>query len=296
MDIRKVAPTFLSGRQFTLQEIQEIQETVREFPYLSRTELVETICEHLSWVSAKGENKVESCSKALEKLEHLGLLKLPAKRLLRLRRQRIQFGVRTQPQAEMSGPIADLEPIMVQPVRGKEAIDWWNEYVERYHPLGYKRPFGAHQRYFIVSGSGMQLGCMLFSASAWALAQRDAWIGWSQRDREQRLNWVVNQTRFLIFPWIRVKNLASKALSLAAQRIGQDWQQRYGYPPVLLETFVDAGRYAGVCYQAANWIRLGETTGRGRMDCHARYLSTPKVIYVYPLVANFRAFLRGEAR
>jgi len=137
---------------------------------------------------------------------------------------------------------------------------------------------------------------MLFASSAWALAERDTWIGWSERDRARRLNWVLNQTRFLVFPWVQVKNLASKALSLATLRIGRDWQERYGYQPVLLETFVDAERYIGTCYKAANWIRLGLTRGRGRMDRHTRYLSTPKVIYVYPLVAEFRAFLCGQTR
>jgi len=138
------------------------------------------------------------------------------------------------------------------------------------------------------------LGCLLFASSAWALAERDRWIGWTERDRAQRLNWVVANTRFLLFPWVKVRNLASTVLSLVTRRIRSDWQERYGYAPVLLETFVEAERYRGTCYQAANWIRLGETAGRGRMDRHTRHLSTPKWIYVYPLVEDFRAFLRGE--
>ena len=125
------------------------------------------------------------------------------------------------------------------------------------------------------------------------MGEREQWIGWSEQDRAQQLNWVVANTRFLIFPWVRVRNLASTALSLAARRIGEDWQERYGYAPVLLETFVDAERYRGTCYQAANWIRLGMTTGRGRMDRHKEYLSSPKIIYVYPLVRDFRSRLCG---
>ena len=128
------------------------------------------------------------------------------------------------------------------------------------------------------------------------MAQRDQWIGWSESDRAQRLNWVVANTRFLIFPWVRVRNLASTALSLAARRIGQDWQERYGYAPVLLETFVDGERYRGTCYQAANWIRLGTTAGRGRMDRYKEYLSSPKIIYVCPLAHDFRSRLRGESQ
>jgi hypothetical protein len=140
-----------------------------------------------------------------------------------------------------------------------------------------------------------RLGCLLFSASAWALAARDEWIGWSKVDRSLRLNLIVNNTRFLIFPWVRVKNLASKALSLAAKRIRCDWQARYGYSPVLLETFVDMEKYHGTCYKAANWVLLGQTAGRGRMDRYTKHLSTPKLIYMYPLQRDFRAILCKEA-
>ena len=126
------------------------------------------------------------------------------------------------------------------------------------------------------------------------MTARDQWIGWTAQARAQRLTGVVANTRFLLFPWVRVKNLASTALALAAQRLRPDWQARYGYAPVLLETFVDAAHFRGTCYQAANWIRLGETVGRGRMDRRHRTPSTPKQIYVYPLVPDCRAVLRGE--
>jgi hypothetical protein len=170
--------------------------------------------------------------------------------------------------------------------------------VGRYHYLGYQRPFGAHQRYFIVSrkAEALRLGCLLFAASAWAVAARDGWIGWSARARAERLNWVINNSRFLIFPWVRIANLASRALGLVTRRVGQDWQRRYGYRPVLLETFVDPQRYRGTCYQAANWIGLGETAGRGRLDRHKRYLSTRKLVYVYPLRPDFRRVLKRRCR
>lgn len=286
--------TFLSGRYFTAQEIRDIQETI-ESCGLSMTELVETVCEHLEWVTPAGRNKKDSCAKALRKLEARGLLKLPARQTrAAVKEKEVEAGARTDPQQELRGTVRDFEPVAVTPVLGREALRLWNEYVERYHGLGYKRPFGAHQRYFIEDGTGRRLGCLMFAASAWALAERDEWIGWSARDRAQRLNFVVANTRFLIFPWARIRNLASAALSRVAARIGGDWQERYGYAPVLLETFVDAEHYRGTCYQAANWIRLGMTAGRGRMDRHTRYLSTPKIIYVYPLAPDFRRVLRGD--
>ena len=292
--IRNRAPKFLAGREFTAQEIRDIQETV-ETCGLPWTELVCTICENLDWVTPTGRYKEKSCVSALRRLEALGLIKLPARQPTRRPEAEIVPGRRTEPEEEIVGTVGDIAPLQLEPVWGKLAIRLWNEYVARYHPLGYRRPFGAHQRYFLVGRGECRLGCLLFAAAAWALAERDRWIGWNAQDRAQRLNWVVSNTRFLLFPWVRIKNLASKALSLATQRIRADWQQRYGYAPVLLETFVEQGRYRGTCYQAANWIRLGVTRGEGRMGRHSQYPSVPREIYVYPLVADFRSFLQGKS-
>jgi len=292
--IRNRPPKFLAGREFTAQEIRDIQETV-ETCGLPWTELVCTICEHLDWVTLTGRYKEKSCVSALRRLEALGLIKLPARQPAKRPEVEIVPGRGTEPEEEIVGTVGDVAPLQLEPVLGKPAIRLWNEYVARYHPLGYRRPFGAHQRYFLLGRGERRLGCLLFAAAAWALAERDRWIGWSAQDRAQRLNWVTANTRFLLFPWVRIKNLASKALSLAAQRIGSDWQQRYGYAPVLLETFVEQGRYRGTCYQAANWIRLGVTRGEGRMGRHSAYRSVPRAIYVYPLVADFRSFLQGRS-
>jgi hypothetical protein len=293
--LERVEPrVFISGRYFTAQEIEQIRETVRVFRALSWHELLQTICEHLDWVTPAGRYKVASCAKALEKLKREGLLRLPEKRVCRQRPQRVEIGRQTDPEESLGGNVGEVAPVTVEPVSEGASIRLWNEYLARYHRLGYRRPYGAHQRYFIMGGGGRRLGCLMFAASAWALAERDRWIGWSSRERALRLHLVVANTRFLLFPWVCVRNLASRALSLVARRIRQDWQGRYGYGPVLLETFVEAGRYRGTCYQAANWIRLGLTVGRGREDRHKQYLSTPKVIYVYPLVADFRLWLRSE--
>jgi hypothetical protein len=201
-------------------------------------------------------------------------------------------------QPAIFGGVWQYAPITLEAVRGQAEIRLWNSFIERYHILGYKRPFGAHQRYFIWSGTEpkQRLGCMLFSASAWALSERDNWIGWGKDDRSKRLHLVVNNTRFLIFPWVKVKNLASHSLSLAARQVPIDFQERYGYAPVLLETFVDMERYDGTCYRAANWLCLGQTTGRGRMDRYMEYLSSPKYIFVYPLVHDFRKHLCGGGK
>ena len=283
---------FLSGREFTAAEIQDIRETI-ESCGLSWTELVQTICEHLEWVTLAGQYKVTSCANALAIMEARGWVKLPAKKAVKRSKQKVVVGEESDPEPEMKGTVRDHAPIEVTPVRAKDQMKLWNAYVERYHPLGFKRPWGAHQRYFVQSREGRRMGCLMFAAAAWALAERDQWIGWSARDRAERLNWVVANTRFLLFPWVQVRNLASTALSLAAGRIGTDWQERYGYSPVLLETFVEPKFYPGTCYQAANWIRLGMTAGRGRCDRHTQYLSTPKILFVYPLRSDFRSYLCG---
>jgi hypothetical protein len=285
----------LCGRMFTTKELFEIKEIIRLFPKLSQNELAKTICETLGWLAPNGKYKLESCRELLKKLESRQWIQLPQKQHSRIPSKELNhYQVEIEADPEILGVVSDLAPITLQAVRSQSDIRLWNEYIDRYHVLGYKRPFGAHQRYFIWSGtlsSRRRLGCMLFSASAWALAERDAWIGWSQEDRSQRLHFIVNNTRFLIFPWIHVKNLASKALSLAAKQVCIDWQERYGFEPVLLETFVDVERYKGTCYKAANWKALGLTAGRGRMDRYTKHLSSPKQIYVYPLRSNFRAHL-----
>lgn len=289
----------LSGRAFGAGEVRQIQETVRLFTKLSRFELAQTLCEHLGWRTPKGQNKVDSCLKALRQLEALGLIEGPARRGYAVRpREPVRLSGRTDPAQPLVGSVADYEPIELEAVEQRGERQLWNDYVARYHYLGYQRPLGAHQRYFIVSRhrERLCLGCLLFGVSAWAVAVRDEWIGWSVRARAERLNWVVNNSRFLIFPWVRMANLASRALGLAVRRLGEDWQRRYGYRPVLLETFVDPERYRGTCYQAANWVRLGLTAGRGRLDRHTRYLSTPKIIYVYPLRADFRSVLTRRCR
>ena len=282
----------LNGRYFNLQELLEVQETVRMFPKLSRAELAKTICENLEWVTPVGQYKTHSCLQLLEKLESQGLIGLPAKGSYKSRpKKEIGFGPQTAPASLLEGNVADYEPLALEPVGMGSDFQLWNEYVHRYHTLGYRHPFGASQRYFIVSEAGLRLGCLLFAAAAWALEARDEWIGWSEVDRSLRLNLILNNTRFLIFPWVRIKNLASKALSLAAKRIRADWQKRYGYSPVLLETFVDPEIYRGTCYRAANWIYLGQSAGRGRTEMHNKRPFTRKDIYVYPLFKDFRSIL-----
>jgi hypothetical protein len=283
------------GRTIDPEELEAILETVAACRRLSRTELVLTICEHLEWRSASGSLKADACRKLLEKLEEQGLLELPGKRPTTLpeAKKQPEPTYRTEAAEPVEGSVEGIGAVRLTAANDKEEIGLWNEYVSRYHYLGYKQPIGCFQRYFIESERGV-LGCLLFAGAAKSLGERDRWIGWSGMERLRNLGYVVNNTRFLVFPWIKVKNLASHALGQAARRLGDDWQRRWGYRPVLLETFVDPELYDGTCYLAANWLYLGMTTGYGRVRRGKSYATTPKKIFVKPLAEDFRALLCSQ--
>lgn len=292
-----IKPIEVSGRKFSSKQIQQIQGTVATFKNLSRKELAQTVCEHFNWMSPIGRPKVESCLRALQRFEDLGLLSLPAIQVQQKSPQR-SYGVCVQDltHVPLKGSLFDVAPLELRLVTGKEQRQLWNGYVERYHYLGYKTPFGPHLKYFITSRKlqDQYLGCLLFAPAAWALKARDEWIGWGEKDRKKRLTLVVNNSRFLIFPWIEIDCLASRVLSMAASQVAADWYDSYGYRPVLLETFVDPTKYEGTCYKAANWQYIGNTTGRGRTGNAHDINTTIKKIFVYPLAPSFRATLRNE--
>jgi len=217
MDTTVSKPLTLSGRYFSKKEIITIQQTVKSFPALSMTELALTVCEHLGWKTAKGTDKINACFTALEKLETLGYISLPEKCKRKTRTtKKIKSSTQTDPQPTAEGTLEELGAVECQLVTDQNEGAHWNEYIDRYHYLKYKHPIACSLKYFIVAkknGKSTLLGCLLFSSAAWQLVDRDNWIGWNEKDRKQRLNLVINNTRFLIFPWVRVPNLASKALS-----------------------------------------------------------------------------------
>jgi len=279
------------GREIGVSEMEEIRETVRTFCRLSRTELAMTICEHLGWHSVTGSPKMDACMKLLEKLESQGLLSLPQKRAVSPKeRSPLYRTERTAPQTQIECGLREVGTVRLEVVRGREETKLWNEYVHRYHYLGYKQPFGCFARYFVESDHG-KLGCLLFSGAAKALRRRDRWIGWSESARLRNLGLVVNNARFVVFPWANVKNLASHVLGQVVRRIRDDWEKRWSYRPVLLETFVDPVRFEGTCYQAANWQYLGMTSGEGLVRKGKMYATSPKKIFVKPLADDFRTVL-----
>ena len=285
------------GQEVDAATLAEIKEIVQSCSGLSRTELANTVCELWDWKRPRGGLKTVECRQFLEHLESRDLIALPPGRIgrppgVKTRVKRTECG---EELSVFSARVGELSPLKVSRVSSKGEREQWYELVDRYHYLGYRVPFGAQLRYFIETRGGKRLGCLQFSSPAWKMAGRDQWIGWNKEQRGCNLQKIINNSRFLILPWVQVKNLASAILALACRVVPGDWEQQYGIRPVLMETLVDTSRYRGTCYQAANWIHLGSTSGRGRQDRgHERHGQSPKAIYVYPLTSRYReALLAG---
>lgn len=286
------------GRPISAQELSLIQGIVKDFGSLGRTEIANTVCELLQWVRPTGKLKAVECREFLETLEADGLLRLPPRRAQRR-------GERKPPAATvlgafgapLEGSLKQFQPLRLEPVSSAADQALWREWMQRYHYLGYRIPFGAHLRYFVqvLAPQPIRVGALQFSSPAWRMAAREEWIGWSDAARRRNLQLVVSNSRFLILPWVRIPNLASSALALAARRLPDDWQARYQIRPLLLETLVDPARFAGTCYRAAGWTCVGRTTGRGRQDRdHRRHDASPKTIFLSPLSADAHSRLCAE--
>jgi hypothetical protein len=285
----------IRGRDFAPEELLRIRAVVEGSPGEHRFAISKKVCESLDWRQPNGRLKDRSCRSVLSKLHDIGFLCLPPPRRPPVRRRPIVITERTAPRPSPSIRPCNIERgsfSMVTGLSDAKQEKLWNEYVERYHYLGYGVPLGPHIKYF-VNVKEVPIACLAFAGAAWRVEARDRWIGWSDEERRRSLHYVVNNVRFVIFPWIAVPNLASRLLSVAAGRLAEDWHSLYGYRPVLLETFVHAERYTGACYRAANWTLVGYTKGRGRMDRHFKANVPKKSMFVYPLVKDATSRLRA---
>jgi hypothetical protein len=283
------------GRTFPTRELELMRQTALEFSALGITEIARTVCELLEWKRPSGGLKNHECRQLLERLQAEGFLQLPDLRKLGGRGPRradvSEACCEPTPVACAAGQCEPLELILVE---GSAESRRWREQAERYHYLGCRVPFGAQLRYW-VRHRERELACLLWTSPAWRMQARDEWIGWNDEQRRCHLQSIVNNGRFLVLPWVRVKGLASKILALSARQMPRDWEIRYGCRPLLLETLVDAARFRGTCYRAANWIRVGQTSGRGRMDReHTGHGQAVKDIYLYPLVRDAQQRLCGD--
>ena len=247
MQRAKIAqPVTFSGRSFSIEELQLIQEISSDCGSLGRTEISRTICELLDWKRPSGGLKNHECRLLLERLEELGLLTLPAIRPTGRRGARmVQLTAQSEPEPEIEGTAGEFEPLRLEVVENGGESRLWRELIERYHYLHWRVPVGANLRYLVRSSRCQDrvLACLLWTSAAWKMAVRDRWIGWSDAQRRRNLQLIVNNARFLILPWVHIRGLASQILSRCARQLPADWEKRYGYRPLLLETLVDSGAW-----------------------------------------------------
>jgi len=287
-------PARLMGRSFGAETLAVVREQVRLAQPANRAEVARRVCVALQWRSPGGSYQLMSARVALLRLHRRGLIALPAPRSRGNNENRCLGLLR--PMAPTPPPVQcrvdQLRGLKVECVCGREAARRYRQLLQQYHYLGYSATAGAQLRYLITAEEGV-LGVIGFGAAAWKVQARDSWVGWSPAQRQARLHLIVNNTRFLLVPWVRCTNLGSKVLGLCARRLGTDFRQRYGYAPVLLETFVEQARFTGGVYRAANWQCVGQTQGRGRNSTsHAPSLPR-KAVWLYPLERDGRAILRA---
>ena len=282
--------------KITEEKIGQINSLLKQNPDWGRTRLSVELCELWDWKSEAGQLKTISCRDVLRALDSAGRINLPPQ--IRAARKagasnNIQLSFHDETPIEAS--LKSVVPVSVSIARTKPEIDEFKSYIDNYHYLAYGQSVGECMRYFVRSRDGSMLACLLFGSSAWRCSPRDKFIGWDDRARNASLHLTTNNTRFLVLPHVRVPHLASHVLSVISKRISGDWQDKYGHGICFLETFVERDRFRGVCYRAANWIRVGETAGRGRDSVTKEATLAKKDIYVYPLTKNFKALLSQKA-
>jgi len=280
------------GRAFSSDDIEAIRRLIAEQPQSSRNELARQVCQTLGWRGVDGRLKEMSCRDALLRMEQDGLVVLPERHADPSRFEPPPPPTwQVEPESpDIIVPCSHWKALRFEQVRSRLDSRLWNEYIDDYHYLGDHKITGAQLRYFVYDDDQL-LALLGFGAAAWKVAPRDHFIGWSEPQRQRNLHRVANNARFLILPWIRSRNLASRLLGLVCRRLPDDWQHRYGYRVVLLETFVETPRFRGTCYKAANWIEVGTTQGRGKYDRTNKAALPQKNTFVYPLTKDFRNVL-----
>ena len=284
------------GKNYTAQEVQEIREVIARHPGLSRRRLSEELCRAWNWVQPNGQLRSMVCRGLMLGLHRAGLIQLPPVRQVSIN----PLAQRRPPEPTLDlgwepvgGTVGELKPIEIRQVRRTPEEKLFNSLLQTHHYLAYTQPVGEHLKQ-LVYARGRPIACLAWSSAPRHLGPRDRYIGWSKEQRQAGIRRVAYNTRFLILPWAQVRGLASHVLGKAARVISEQWQGLYQHPLYLLETFIDPGLFRGSCYRAANWKFLGLTTGRGK-DAWTKKANRPlKELWVYPLVPDFRAKLKGD--
>ena len=280
--------------EITDEKVEQIKMLMNNNPDWHRTRLSIELCELWGWKSDVGQLKTISCRDMLRALESAGKITLPPRKGSgRVAGKNPCIQLRLHDTTVIEASLRSVMPVTVEIASSKAAIDEFKSYIEQYHYLGYGRSVGECMRYTVRSNTGAVLACLLFGSSAWRCAPRDRFIGWRDNERNANLHLTTNNTRFLIPHFVRVQHLASHVLGMISHRVSNDWAAKYGHPIVFLETFVEH-RFRGTSYQAANWLRVGETTGRGRDSVTGKGTLPIKDVYIYPLSKDFREILSNR--
>lgn len=284
----------IQGRKLTDQDLQYIKDKLHAHPEWHRTKLSRELCKFWGWTNLKGELKDMACRTMLLKLEKKGYIQLPNRVKAAnnsLRNKTIEPVLHNN--EPMTGNLREILPLSVMRIeKGYEQMEW-RYYLSAYHYLGYSGFVGENLKYAVKAKNGRVVACLLFGSAAWSCKDRDEWIGWSVDQRKKKLQFVAGNHRFLILPFVKIPHLASHILGLILKRISSDYEEIYGHPIHLIETFVDTERFFGTCYKAANFIHAGITTGRTRNDRYLSIEESKKAVYLYPLHKRYRERLNG---
>lgn len=281
------------GKNLTVREVEFIKELIAQHPSLSRRRLSEKLAQAWNWVQANGALRSMVCRGLMLALHRAGRIVLPARRmdaLNPLARRRSPAPLLDRRWDPIQTTLRELGSMQIRQVRRTPEEKLFGSLMEAHHYLAYTQPVGEHLKY-LVWARGTPIAGLAWSSAPRHLGPRDRFIGWSQEQRRARIHLLAYNTRFLILPWVKVPGLASHLLARVADRISGDWQKLYHHPIHLLETFIDPERFRGSCYRAANWLYLGQTTGRGKDDQTKQANRSLKELWVYPLARDFRSEL-----
>lgn len=284
-------PITIRKRSITDADLPLIQTIINEHWHNSRSAISRVLCQRWNWTQSNGRLKDMACREVLVTLERAGHLKLPPGQHngRNEKRNRLVSSVLVD-QSPIDGSLIDYGPVTMTMVRNSPMEPLYNSLVSKHHYLGYRQIVGQHLKYMAFLGD-RPVACLGWGSAAWAVKSREAFIGWDKPTKGNNLAFVVNNTRFLILPWVSIKCLASKLLAMNARRIALDWMAVYQQPVYLLETFVEKERFLGTCYKASNWICVGQTKGTAKRGHDHLVHGLIKDVFLYPLRKDFRVKL-----
>ena len=283
------------SRELNLHDIGFIQELISKHYARGRSHISQLLCEAWHWKQKNGKLKEYAARDLLLRLEEKGFIKLPPRLRPKNNLKKKSFDqIPLFLKEQLEGSVGEHTKPVIKLV-GPQDSYLWNYLVHHYHYLKEPKLVGEHLRYLAFI-NGRVVGCLAWASAAWKVKDRDQFIGWDATTKGKNLQLIANNTRFLIPPWVKIKYLASKLLSLSVKRLSDDWQQTYSHPIYLAETFVDTARFKGICYRAANWIKVGQTKGNAKKGNDYLYHGQPKAIYLYPLHPHFRSYLLDDQR